>query len=135
MSTTATVKPSEILESAAKVIERDGWHQGSYFKRSNEEDLFAPAAPGENESAPCCQAGAISRAVFGVAWAGPQRLVEPLQLGAVVTAMDYARQTVSGITDGREGSPIAWNDEADRTKEDVVAMLRTAAEKAREAGE
>lgn len=125
------------MESAAKVIERDGWHQRSYYKI--DDPLRAGGSPAENRSAPCCQAGAISRATWGVAWlergAGFRTPEEQQRWTAMYAAEGYTIKVVSTMTAGRVKSPIAWNDEADRTKEDVVAMLRTAAEKAREAGE
>lgn len=85
------MKPSETLESAANIILRDGWWQGSYFK------------------------------------------IPPVTVDTAAQAAKWMRRYTE--VNFEERSPIAWNDAPERTKEDVVAALRGAAEMAREAGE
>jgi hypothetical protein len=130
-------KPSEILDSAAEIIERDGWYQGKYFKYDDESPKL-DVAKEENRTAPCCQAGAISRAVWGVAWRVRNSFpaegdVERWE--AHQKAEDYTRRMTRTLTDHVEGSPIAYNDHPDRTARDVTDMLRGAAALARAAGE
>lgn len=123
------LKPSEVLDNAANIILRDGWHASDYYKApldcTPEEDRELA------KTAPCCQAGAIVRATTGSAWsAGPT----PPEVAALQAGADeYMRKYILRVHGVRR--PIAWNDQAGRTKEEVVAALRGAAEDARRAGE
>ena len=136
------MKPSDVLESAANIILRDGWWQGSYFKIppvTGGGDLaglgftesYKASEEEANRSAPCCQDGAISRAATGWAWPNGKAAFESCA-SAAQAAKWMRRYTEANF---EERSPIAWNDAHGRTKEDVVAALRGAAEMAREAGE
>ena len=137
------MKPSEVLDGAANILLRDGWLQGAYYAspslaggdRSEEEyerlrlvDLEA------NRSAPCCQAGAISRAAYGYAWlvadAGPPTLGASEARSKADFYMSQHLKRALGVN-----SPICWNDDSGRTVDEVVAALRGAAESARAAGE
>lgn len=135
------MKPSEILDSAANIILRDGWAQGAYFK---EEACFGiHAQQTANKTAPCCQDGAISRATWGWAWMGGnpnvhrERTPETTRARARANRFmkEYIRST--GWTDDSYVgvSAIAWNDHPGRTREEVVEAFRRAADLAREAGE
>lgn len=125
------MKPSEILDKAADIIVRDGWHQGSYFETD-------PNATAEEDAelaktAPCCQDGAILRAVYGTAWPTTWQHGESDPKKEKMAADEYMIGYVKkayGV-----GSPIAWNDRSTTTKDDVVTALRGAANNAREAGE
>jgi hypothetical protein len=121
------VKASEVLDSAANIILRDGWNQDSYFKLGGDEDE-------SNKSGPCCQAGAISRAAFGYAWVNHGGVSYKFELHEARRKADYYMARYLLHTRG-ESSPICWNDDPERTAEEVVAALRGAAELAREAGE
>lgn len=131
------MKPSEILDKAADIIVRDGWWQGAYYKEPSTDlpagEIWRWADDEARRTAPCCQAGAISRAAFGVAWADTLAQVDHVQGGAYSRADGYMRR-YAHKTFG-DTSPIAWNDEPERTAEEVVEALRGAAELAREAGE
>ncbi|WP_432112824.1 DUF6197 family protein [Streptomyces sp. S1] len=125
------MKPSEILDAAANIILRDGWHQGTYF-------AFEPHDPREvceekNRTAPCCQAGAISRAAFGVALReGGLKEATDARVLAFSRASHYMLwhvQQTYNVT------PIEWNDRPTTTKDDIVTALRGAADDARRAGE
>lgn len=141
------MKPSEILDNAANILLRDGWHQGMYYEEVNytggtAEDYQA-ASKAANQTAPCCQAGAITRAAFGYAWVGFPKPNELATLhdrrerdAAVAKANGYMRDLVFSLGEGEEyTSTVAWNDAPGRTKDEVVAALRAAAERARAAGE
>ncbi|MER5966676.1 tRNA(His) guanylyltransferase Thg1 family protein [Streptomyces sp. NPDC002057] len=87
----------------------------------------------KNRTAPCCQAGAISRAAFGVAWrdSGIATAADS-QVLAFGKAGHYMLRYVQQTSDA---TSIEWNDRPERTASDVVAALRGAADDAREAGE
>lgn len=126
------MKPSEILDSAANILLRDGWWQGSFYKNAENPD----DDPEANKSAPCCQDGAIRRALFGLAYQ-PYRFIaeeEPLFL-AQRRADYFMTQSVKALDPLHEPNPILWNDTPGRTREEVVEAFRGAAELAREAGE
>lgn len=124
-----TVKPSEALDKAVEIIERDGWNQGEYYRTPRPVEDYEENTRLDEEakrSAPCCQRGAIIRALTGT-W---KTITEMSHADAetVLRAHGYCRQ-LTGY------HPIEWNDAPDRTKEEVVDMLKRAAELAREAGE
>jgi hypothetical protein len=127
------LKPSEILDKAAKIIIYDGWHREGYYK----EPEGGEAADDEeaNRSAPCCQAGAISRAAFGVAWLAHHGFVPPELVAAHDMATKFVAAEVMARTDGRHRLAVSWNDEEGRMKIDIIVMLRSAAERARAAGD
>ncbi len=133
------MKPSEILESAANIVLRDGWWQGMYYR---EPDGFDREASKEaSRSAPCCQDGAISRAAIGYAWVDHYYLPYETRLanvGARRGARTYMNEYVRRVYhtgDGLRGTAITWNDEDGTTAEMVVEALRGAAADARQAGE
>lgn len=122
------MKPSEILDKAADIIIRDGWHQGAYFKVDRNDTAEEDAA--RAMTAPCCQEGAIMRAAFGSAW---PRMWEARTNQEKRKASGYMNAYVQGTTGNY--SAIAWNDLSTTTKDDVVYALRQSANEAREAGE
>ncbi|MFF5973693.1 hypothetical protein ACFY7C_19410 [Streptomyces sp. NPDC012769] len=125
------MKPSEILDAAANIVLRDGWHQGAYF--SVEPDDPADIDADKNRTAPCCQAGAICRAAFGVAWMSVHTDTPTPGVTAYLTATSYMDRYVRRVH--RQSSSIYWNDLPTTTKDDIVNALRGAADDAREAGE
>lgn len=94
---------SDVLNGAADLIERDGWVQGHY--RTTEG---------------YCIAGAIDQ-TLGIIDDDELHV----QLWPVAQA---ARVQVLAIVD--DVAPTLWNDAPGRTKEEVVAALRAAAERA-----
>lgn len=119
------MKPSEVLDSAANIILRDGWYQGNFYEPPPAVDGLAAADDEANRSAPCCQDGALQRAIWGVAYVGGHWWIDPTpQAQAYKQARAYMEQVVGD-------NSIDWNDHPDRTKEEVVAALRQAAENAR----
>jgi hypothetical protein len=130
------VKPSEALDSAANIILRDGWHKNGYYKeKEGWRATFDAADQDGRKDAPCCQAGAIARAIWGTAWKTPSMsptIPDPVAVTHARAEM-YMRRYVRrnfGVM-----SPIAWNDEGAANADEVVAALRGAAADAREAGE
>lgn len=133
-------KPSEALDAAADIIFRDGWVQGMYYR----EPQYVPrqtlaesrgAAEKAKRTAPCCQEGAINRAIYGLAWVNS---IDRRQLPDTITQIsDGARRYMHEHIRETFGaaSPIDWNDRTGRTAEEVVQALRDAAVLARSRGE
>lgn len=105
---------ADILDSAADIIERNGWWQGYYY------DLGTDLPKRER---PCCARGAINLAANGRT---PDRLSDVGQdaLGVL--------ERFLGISGDHPNSVADWNDDAGRTAEQVVAALRSAAAAERE---
>lgn len=127
------MKASEALDKAADILLRDGWHQGHFFKYK--PGSVSPMTDPENKTAPCCQDGAIARAIWGYAF------VSHLALGREETVAEAnlarsAQGFMSKYVYAHHGqtSPIHWNDQVGRKKKEVVAALRGAAELARAEG-
>jgi len=91
------MRTSEILYTAADLIERDGWHQGDYT-----------AAGGWKQASPSCVMGAINRA------AGR------MEIPAACAVMVH-------LYGAGGGSLIQWNDAPERTESEVIEVLRAAA--------
>ena len=110
---------ADLLDGAADVIERDGWHQGDFY----------PGAAGfwgalaEKNGLPKCARGAINSAAStsnnGGGWipSWARKTAEAADaLGAVI------------------GCPVPhWNDAPERTKREVLDTLRLAAKEQRRA--
>ena len=133
--------PSEILDNAANILLRDGWWQGTYYKEPDlvvdtDEDMLAISRTAD-QTAPCCQEGAINRAAIGYAWFSSERRRTASQedTRARDEAVRWMRRYVEEQSAGTWRSPVAWNDESDRTVDEVVEALRGAAELARNHGE
>lgn len=120
------MKASDVLDKAADIIIRDGWCQGEYYKSSMSMDDEVDALV---KHAPCCQAGAIYRAIWGKAWAATHIVGIP---EADRVTLDEASHYMKVHL--RVDSPIAWNDAEGRTAGEVIAALRAAAELARRDG-
>jgi hypothetical protein len=107
------MKISETLDKAADHIVAHGWYQGYYWPTG--ETLWEPPY---TEGDPCCALGAIA-VVEGVDPAND-----------VTDAMEFLAQhlgeTATGVAD--------WNDAGSRTKDEVLAALRGAAERAKVLG-
>jgi len=96
----AAPEQDKVLLDAADIIERRGWHRGSY----------------ESGYGAVCALGAINIAANGAALK-----FGPSSNDAVVRMTHYLVQT------GYEDGVHSWNDQPGRTKEEVVAALRAAA--------
>jgi len=100
---------ADVLDGAADVIERDGWHQGHYY------------IPGEG----VCAIGAFAQATglrhpdIEDRGFGPRRALA----GHLGFDPDYA------------GPIIRWNDAPERTKQEVLDALRKAAKHERAAAD
>lgn len=112
MSTDQDTSVRDILLGAADYIEKHGWRQGGFGAWGG-------------RLGPCCAAGAI-----GVMTTGEG-------VGACALGTAAKRQLAAMVTQ-RQDVPLAecvpviadWNDAPERTKDEVVAKLREAAEAA-----
>jgi hypothetical protein len=100
------------LRAAADIIERNGWHQGNYF---------LPDDPKPPQECRVCALGAIHVAIHGQPWSP---MFDSEQEDRTLKAFAAA----SRFVDGPWGSLVGWNDEPDRTAEEVIAALRGAAD-------
>lgn len=97
------------LRAAAEVLRRDGWTQGGYF-----------------DGRRCCQAGALLRVIEP----GAKRTGELSEHGHERWWHAQAVIDALVIPGGYGGTAIEWNDEPDRTADEVIAALLAAADAA-----
>lgn len=110
-----TLRPSEVLDKAADLIEPEGaWTQGTWARDASGSDNPDPT----NEVC-WCGWGAIYK-VAGYEW--PRYALE---------AAGFADRTVGAAC----GAYQVWNDAPERTQIEAVAALRKAAELARSEGQ
>jgi hypothetical protein len=98
--------------AAADVIERNGWHQGSFFV----QDFRKPP-----QDCAVCAGGALNIAIHGMPW-GSGLMKHVLRYNDAFTVL-------SAYVDDPAGSVALWNDEPGRTAEEVTAALRGLADK------
>ncbi|MEW2380253.1 hypothetical protein AB0883_29680 [Micromonospora sp. NPDC047812] len=119
----ADLTPADTLRCAARYLEIRGWTQSLYFDRTDE--VWFP---------PACVSGAIGMAIFGSCM--PVLLNEQMNpdvrdyLRAVDVLVDFLdlHDPPPWHTDEDYTSPFTWNDRPGRTAEQVVAILRAAAD-------
>ncbi|MEU3052235.1 DUF6197 family protein [Streptomyces griseus] len=101
------------LERAAEYISKHGWHQGDYYsyRATDAEKLGLPA---DQSHPPACALGAI----LATGPATADAVIAAAAIGRLATYLD--------LPDGVGIS--VWNDAVDRTAEDVILALKTAAE-------
>lgn len=111
-----TTTPAGLLDAAAEVIERDGWHQGNY-------------AESNDPHAAVCSLGAINRAAgndantrsaSGAAYDARIALAHDLGDDWQVEGCTHPAEIIAG-----------WNDHPHRTADEVVAQLRASAARLR----
>ncbi|MFE6846547.1 hypothetical protein [Streptomyces sp. NPDC057686] len=97
--------PKQILEDAIKVLERDGWHQGSL------------TAGNAEQGGAVCAWGAMGRAATGNAYCYNENVVEAADL--LAHSLNLEGLPTSAI--------FTWNDAKERSKEDVILAMKKAA--------
>lgn len=104
----------KILSDAIEILERDGWHQGGYYKG----DDIALVDDEAVRTAPVCAMGAINRAAFGEANEENQENAR----------WHEASTRLSNVVESMTGHRVVprWNDEKGRTKEDVLLAFKKA---------
>lgn len=106
---------ASVLDKAANIIDRNGWTQGDLYDMAQGEDMAA-------QDCRVCAIGAINTASYG----HPMYPVRASQLSAKAEhAVDLVRDHL------RLGSMklAVWNDDFDRTADEVTTAFReTAAE-------
>ena len=125
---TAEVTPAAILRGAARYLARHDWMQGNYYPLDT-----------TNPFPPACAVGAMAMAAYGcrhesLYYGGDDQ--GRRDLGRAVDAFaDYLARleptivltSDQAIDIDLEMSPFAWNDDPQRTKEDVILALHAAA--------
>ena len=106
-----TVSTADILDAAADIVEHNGWNQGDYYR---------PEGGKQPQDCPVDTTGALNLALGADT---PSHDIQP-DSPAEVALMKYL---------GIEYVP-GWNDAPDRTAEQVIAALRSAAAAERERG-
>lgn len=104
------MRPVDILEGAADLIETKGWTQQAAARDQYDHEV----RPWDDSAVSFCLIGALECAA---------RTPE----GFYVTDYDIARKALQQAVPN-DGAPLTvWNDTPGRTKEQVVEALRTAA--------
>jgi hypothetical protein len=113
---TRAIEAADILEQAAAHLKRVGHHKGFLY---DEQQAKGSAL----EVCRVCAIGSILAAAYGK----PRYPADDTARAAVTdTAIDAMEETV--------GTPVpVWNDEPERTVDDVVTAMRTTAARLREA--
>jgi hypothetical protein len=101
--TRKTMTPKELLEKAKKTIQEKGWTQGAYKRGPNAEGGF-------------CMYGAIYEAA-GVMTSSDGPDIIPT--GKLADSIHAARNALVRAV----GNPIAYNDAAGRTKDQVLEVF------------
>ena len=109
------MKISKVLSKAADHIEKHGWYQGYYWPSPTD---YKWREPSYTEGDPCCALGAIAVVE------GRDPVHE--ETAAMEFLAEHIGETTAGVAD--------WNDAGSRTKDEVLAALRGAAERARVLG-
>jgi hypothetical protein len=117
--------PQEILTRAADHLERVGLYKGDFYDSRDKASQYAERAItteviSEVQDKPCCALGAI----YAVTPAMPRERIDIL--GDVERASRLLARHISPEYDTADIP--TWNDWTNRTKEDVVAALRAAAQ-------
>ncbi|MFU8851256.1 DUF6197 family protein [Micromonospora sp. SL1-18] len=127
--TLAPVTPADLLRMAALYLRRHGWHQGTYYATNAPADCLTP---------PACAVGAI-----GIACAGHRldhfygldldtQVTFRQAVGILTTYLDGCLPICFVDEDGflveEHTSPYSWNDDPDRTAEQVITALEKAAD-------
>jgi hypothetical protein len=113
---TTTITARDILSRAAEFITENGWHQGYYI---SDEGRCVCALGAINAAAVECIGREATRSEI-------QSPDLPMNVSAVHQAAEMALAAL--VEDVYPDGVAYWNDDDDRTQEEVVAMLRRAAE-------
>jgi hypothetical protein len=114
--------PADTLRQAALYLTRHGWAQQDYLAfQPNAEQPFPPA----------CAHGAIAAAAYGHPTIAPHSVDGELYrvFALAVDVFDGYLADLYGDVQHYEGrAGTSWNDEPDRTAEEVIAALNAAAD-------
>ena len=103
------------LRDAATYLRRHGWIQGAYYEQA--DSGLSPAA---------CTVGAIAMVCYGEPVATPAHMVELPGFTAFDAAVSYLDATLRDECD--QDSVYTWNDDRNRTVEQVLHTLVEVAE-------
>lgn len=116
------MKPFELIEGAASLIERTGWTQGRLACDANGNRLGVPGFERDPPAACYCAYGALCR----VSWDSRKPVINDDLLSKTFDVAIDALNAACGY------SIAGFNDTHGRTKEEVLALMRETAAKLRE---
>lgn len=135
----------ETLLEAARIIERDGWHQGAYYTPAG---FIGARQPDESwddyksrlgyewwlaeHTGPVCALGAIARAINENGSAIPRVDQDEGHFIYRVVSLLAGTPSITQHCGGPLDVIPTWNDSPTTTAEDVILNLKAAAERARE---
>ena len=98
------------LRAAATYLRRHGWIQGAYYEQA--DSGLSPGA---------CTVGAIAMVCYGSPVAAPALMHDEPGFTEFDAAVSYLDATLRGECD--QDDVYTWNDDRDRTVEEVLHML------------
>lgn len=113
-----STETADILDEAANVIKRNGLHKG---------DMYAPVGLKPASQCPVCTYGALAVAIHGTPLLNLNRELRELKPAADALALHLGFGT-----ELTEFAIPGWNDDMERTAEQVITALRGAAQAERE---
>lgn len=117
MSTTENLAAADLLDAAATHLDEHGWQQGDFGKHGGER---------------CAHGALVSAAIMNVGLATTS--LAPLRRARYALAAYVSKGDASDKDCGKRisGHIYNWNDDDDRTKEDVMVAMQKTAIKLRE---
>jgi hypothetical protein len=121
MTMTDYKTPQELIAAGREIIERDGWHQGFYYRLPALDALRAScdydAELAASERAPVCSEGALRRALTGRA----DRVLRDDSSAGLFQQARMLLEAAAGVNHVPN-----WNDDPSRTVEDVLLAFKRA---------
>lgn len=109
-----STETADVLQGAADILRRNGWHQGDYFDRDQLDGGRGP------DDCAVCLHGAINLAAAG----NPENDYHHNSVKATNTLVDWLW---TSLDPDIYASLSAWNDADGRTADEVIAALEGAA--------
>jgi hypothetical protein len=126
--TKRTPKISTILSRAARYIEENGWTQRMFFQHRNGREVVRMEGMTWGEHVAFVKEKGCKACALGAIYIGAGPELDDYQLEARFSEAATYAEGVIGYW------PSGWNDNDERTKEEVVAGLKAAAKAARKDG-
>lgn len=126
------ITTADILEAAAAVLERNGWYQGDFFQPLRDDSDGTDVPP---KDCPVCAMGAIMVAAGVDPESDTLCLGKPAWAAARAFAAHLGRLEPGELATTNYVVAVIgedWNDDVDRTAEQVTGELRACAARLRE---
>jgi hypothetical protein len=139
------MRPSEILDKAADIVERNGWTKGEWYRpvEMGPDESGADGGDVPENECPVCAGAAINLALKYLPdyQHDDDFMDENAEMAFTALAARVDHEVRQDVETGRPllahhllDAVTSWNDRHDRTADEVVAELRAAAASEREAG-